>query len=410
MLGRYISDSFLQIMSQLFLFGIFAWMIYSSSKNKKKFIFLSLLFLLLSCISLYDIWLSLILSLIYLLLILKMTYSNERYIVLVCFLGYLSINKFDFFVHVNDETLSYMMLKIIFSGLYLFIYQLFIIITKRITSTRTLFIYQTLLFIICMISHLFVFMSNQTMIKEMREILYIPIFVVSLLYIIISILLISFIHQQETREIIRTQEIKNTALLNQYYSLREKYEDISILKHDIKSHLQSIYILNTQRKYDQIEEYLKKYLENIQEYSLYFHSSHPMFEIVVNEKYNEAKKLNVDFQIDYTDINFHFIDDRDIISIFANALGNALEANEEVMIQRFISMKVAKKGNYCVFQIKNPYQQIYNNYQFLSSTKKGHEGVGLISIQKVIKKYQGMITYETKNSIFILTIMIPFKQ
>lgn len=408
MLGLFISDDFLQMISQIFLFGIFCWMTFSYSKNKRMFALLSFVFLFASFMTIYNIQINLILSLIYLLSILYVARRNEIQFVLICFLGYMLINKLDLLIHINDETLSYMMLKIILSDLYLFIYQMFIIITKRITGTKTLFVYQIVLFIICMISNVLIFMNNQTMLKEAREILYIPILVISVLYVIVSELLISFVHRQELQELLKIQDIKNKALLQQYTSLKEKYEDISILKHDIKNHLQTISILNEQKKYNIIEDYLKKYLESIQEYSLYFHSSHSMFEIVINEKYSEAKKLNINFEIEYEDIDFRFIEDMDIVSIFANVLDNAIEANEDISKNRYVYIKVTNNSNYCVFQIENPYYELlYNSNYILKSTKRNHDGLGITSIRKAVEKYNGMVTYKTQNDTFKLTIMIP---
>jgi sensor histidine kinase regulating citrate/malate metabolism len=198
---------------------------------------------------------------------------------------------------------------------------------------------------------------------------------------------------------------------NQYRSLKAKYNDISILKHDIKNHLQTLYILADQKNIDKVKTYLEDHLNILEQYQLYFHSSHQLLEIIINEKHDEALKNNITFEIEYTDDNYSFIADIDMITIMANALDNAIEANIDIKENRYIKIYFFKKNNYLFIQIENPYNNtIKTHNEKILTTKQNHSGIGLSSIKKAVEKYNGILSYKYENNLFQLMMFIPFKQ
>lgn len=410
MIDRYISDTFLQTLSQIFLVGTFVWMIYPAIVKRKILITISIFYWLLSVCVNGNIYVDIFVTMIFFGLILKL--SERRYFVFLinCFIGFFLINYIVLYIHVHQETLFYMMLKLTMTDIYLFIYMIYMWIKNKEVLSR-LFIYQIFIFIICMCSQLLIVINNQQMVKSSREILYFPVFVISLLYVIVSILLYHFVKQQKLQEYFKMQELKNELKNKQYHSLKSKYEDMSILKHDIKNHLQTILILTKQNQYDLLNEYLETYLKDINEYSMFFKSSHLMLEIIINEKFNEAQKHNIHFYINYKECDLSFIEDMDIVTLFSNLLDNAIEANRELENDRYINIDILHKKNYLYLNFKNPFTNsiIYNN-ELLLSTKNNHLGMGLTSVKRVVEKYQGILNIKNENQMFNITIMIPFKQ
>lgn len=406
----YISDSFLQIVTQLFITSLFIWMIYQSvEENKKNILWLSAIFGVLTLIYVYDTFYSILFIIIYFCFIIVLNQRKQIGLILILFLGYYFINhRLPIFLPKGQETLYFVMLKLIASSCYFAIYQVYFQFTKYREKCKVLFIYQLLVFLTCIGTSLL--LLSQVTNDSIRVIVFTPVFVMSVAYAVLSILFYYFIDYQNMQEIKNIQDIKNNMINKQYSSLKQKYEDISILKHDIKNHLQTLLILS-EKDPQKVNEYLTRYLSQMNEYSLFFKSDDQMLEIVINEKYLESQEFGISFEIENDAIHMTFIDDLDIVTIFCNLLDNAIEANQTVTDKRYIKMKIYEKNHYVMIQVINPFSHeiIRKKDQFIS-TKDNHMGMGLRSVQKTIHKYCGILTCEDKNQEFKVTVFIPVKQ
>lgn len=147
MIDRYISDTFLQTLSQIFLVGTFVWMIYPAIVKRKILITISIFYWLLSVCVNGNIYVDIFVTMIFFGLILKL--SERRYFVFLinCFIGFFLINYIVLYIHVHQETLFYMMLKLTMTDIYLFIYMIYMWIKNKEVLSR-LFIYQIFIFIL----------------------------------------------------------------------------------------------------------------------------------------------------------------------------------------------------------------------------------------------------------------------
>lgn len=104
-----------------------------------------------------------------------------------------------------------------------------------------------------------------------------------------------------------------------------------------------------------------------------------------------------------------FMDETDITSIFANLMDNAIESCDEVTGKKVISIKMCRINDFLYIDLMNSFSGkiIQNNGKF-KSTKAGHKGYGMTSIQMAIEKYDGYMVTEQNDDIFISEIVIPF--
>ncbi len=102
----------------------------------------------------------------------------------------------------------------------------------------------------------------------------------------------------------------------------------------------------------------------------------------------------------------------DIYAIFGNALDNAIRAVMELedAMKRVISVKIVIQNSILMIQIQNYYSGKLRFEKGLPLTTKKDQrdhGYGMKSIQYTAEKYNGTITVNAENDIFMLQILIP---
>ncbi len=113
---------------------------------------------------------------------------------------------------------------------------------------------------------------------------------------------------------------------------------------------------------------------------------------------------------------FNFLTEREIYSLFGNALDNALEAVSKIEDpeKRMITLKSNSRGDLVVLQVENTYAGDMtlseNALPHTTKTGSGH-GFGLRSISRLAEKHGGSMSLRTENGVFKLSvIMSPEKR
>lgn len=137
-----------------------------------------------------------------------------------------------------------------------------------------------------------------------------------------------------------------------------------------------------------------------------------ILDILINEKYNECQKLEIDFISDIYNIEkLDFISSIDICTIFGNLLDNSIEACKKV---KYINKKIEIKGNivnnFFVLKIYNTKEgEIKKLDNRILTTKEDVEyhGIGLKSIKDIINKYNAKLSLKYDEFSFNVTIIFP---
>lgn len=103
------------------------------------------------------------------------------------------------------------------------------------------------------------------------------------------------------------------------------------------------------------------------------------------------------------------IDPTDLCVIFGNALDNAIEASEKIKssVNKAIQINCECNGGFMFLTITNPVCKdisIHNNSILTSKKDKNSHGFGLLSINQVIKKYEGSLSLSCVNKEFTISI------
>lgn len=222
-----------------------------------------------------------------------------------------------------------------------------------------------------------------------------------------------FYAKKENQILMLQQEQNKIKTDISYYEILEKQNaDLRIYAHDAKNHLTAIRNLNDN---PEIELYVSEMLNNLNEYSNVCHSGNKILDVIIDKYVTECSINNIKFHFDVRNNNLIGLEYHDTVSILGNLLDNAIEASVKSK-ERYISFETDFRNDYSVIIISNSCdtQPQFDDNNTLTTTKKNKllHGLGLRSVKKTIKKYEGdlAIEYNSDEKMFVVTIMLDLKK
>lgn len=203
------------------------------------------------------------------------------------------------------------------------------------------------------------------------------------------------------------QKEKTTA---EYYNLLiDQNENSRIVIHDIKRHLNAIKSIAGDNA---VTEYIDNFIEDFSVNKAVDYCNNPMVNSIVNRYKSLCDKLGVKINIDIRRTDFGFMSEPDITALLDNLLENAVEAAQNTD-NGFIDFSMfVRKNKYLSIRITN---SVKNNIAVkngrIESSKKSASihGIGLKSIQRVVKKYDGEINMSFNEDDMTFTSNVVFE-
>ena len=177
--------------------------------------------------------------------------------------------------------------------------------------------------------------------------------------------------------------------------------------HDLKHQITAI---RSEAGKARFNEYLDELEDSIDEYSTVIECGNQTVDIVLTEKNILCMSCGVKFSYMLDGSLFSFLSEREIYSLFGNALDNALEGTSRVRdaSNRMISLKSNVRGDLAVLQIENTYEgemRIVDGLPRTTKQQSGH-GFGLRSIQRIAEKHGGGMSVRAEGGIFKLSVFM----
>ncbi len=178
--------------------------------------------------------------------------------------------------------------------------------------------------------------------------------------------------------------------------------------HDLKHQIHAIRSEAGKARFD---EYLNELEDSINEYSTVIECGNQTVDIVLTEKNILCYSNQVKFSYMIDGSLFSFLTEREIYSLFGNALDNALEAVTKIgdPEQRMITLKSNARGGMVVLQVENTYtgDMSLDEDALPHTTKTGSgHGFGLRSIRRIAEKHGGTMTLRTDGGVFRMTVVM----
>lgn len=188
------------------------------------------------------------------------------------------------------------------------------------------------------------------------------------------------------------------------------YKEMNGWKHDFRNHISMILGLLEVSTKEDVVSYINEidnsittlhknvYIDNVGINSILISKMK-----IANEK---DIKVNLDFKIN-SDIKMSNVD---ICIILGNLLDNSIEACNFIEGYKFIDLKIVSENSRLVIKISNSTNGYVNevNGKFLTTKKNSMNGIGLIQVDNIVKKYKGYINRKHENKIFTTYMMIQY--
>ena len=194
------------------------------------------------------------------------------------------------------------------------------------------------------------------------------------------------------------------------------YGSIRKVRHEMKNHMANIKGLAGAGEYGEIEDYVRRMDETMQELEYKYVTGNAVTDVIINDKYRRAEKAGIRF-----DSDFQYggeIPVFDLGIILNNLLDNALEACEKLEPGKgFIRLTMKRKKQFVLLDVENSFDgavPVQAGGRFIPPTTKQstlpgiitEHGIGLENVRDVAERYLGGVNIKVKGDVFHVTVML----
>lgn len=234
----------------------------------------------------------------------------------------------------------------------------------------------------------------------------------SILAIAITIYIVIEMKKENEERIKEKQAYNRLETKNDYYEkVEESQNQIRRLYHDMNNHLYNIQMMN--KSSEDASDYIVSLQNELNEARKTRVSGNSLFDIIVDEKMNICKSKGIEFDIDIDSKNTGFIKNMDMSSILANILDNAIEACDKMTSnKKYIKLTSMWADDMfviiCENSKENEVKKIGDRF-ITDKLNKSEHGIGIKSVEKSVKNYDGNMMIFCDDNLFKVKIMIPKK-
>ncbi len=204
-------------------------------------------------------------------------------------------------------------------------------------------------------------------------------------------------NEDYTQMLIRLQKEIDTT---EYYKLlQENNEHQRILIHDIKNHFSTIMQLNAEGQSEQLSKYISEIIKEPVMNESVRKCNNELLNIILNRYNNICIERGIELRTDIRNNSINFLTNKEITSLFANLLDNALEAISDSSGSYIeINISTVNESSYTVINIINtcteaPHLDKHGNIITKKKDKHLH-GLGMKSILYVVSQHHGNLRTE----------------
>ena len=218
--------------------------------------------------------------------------------------------------------------------------------------------------------------------------------------VIVSIILFQKLVQcseeERKRVILENQMIQ---MQREIEEIQDIYADMRGLKHDMKSHLESITAVIKKISVNdskELDNYIGKMKATVNRLDFSYRTGNPITDVIIHQKKQETEKRNITFEVDFVYPDKQQIDVYDIGIVLNNALENAVEASSKLEGKKNIYLRSYMKGTLFFIEVENDFDgeiimDSETGMPISSKDNKRIHGIGIENIQRCAKKYMGDI-------------------
>lgn len=221
-----------------------------------------------------------------------------------------------------------------------------------------------------------------------------------------------FVEQVEEKRLLQQQ---NRYYVAQYLNTRKQWEKVQKMYHDMRN----IYILELgylkKKQYGLLQKHYESILGDLTCENTWIDTGNLGIDSILNYKREQAKEQGINIKT-YTRIMGKItIGDGDLSIVFGNLLDNAMEAVERLEEKdKEIKVSVKSDKTALLIHISNKYEgerkkDSRGNY-ITDKWEKDNHGIGLKTVNGIVKKYQGSMEVNETPEEFCVQIFMYMTQ
>ena len=174
-------------------------------------------------------------------------------------------------------------------------------------------------------------------------------------------------------------------------AINNAYTQQRALVHDFRNQLQTVQELLCGGRTEEARAYVQSLASAVSVSVIVVSTNNPFVDAVLNQKYHAAKRAGVTMMFQINNLADLPIEDKDIVTILANVLDNAIEAASQVKEgERFISVKFEKREEETLLSVRNTMRgtaHIVNNTVATTKDHSEEHGYDLPNVRRTLEKY-----------------------
>lgn len=200
-------------------------------------------------------------------------------------------------------------------------------------------------------------------------------------------------------------DVQNEMLERNYQQLSDFYTANAGLSHDMNHHLRSLYHMLQEGNPAQARRYIESLQNTLNFVEIERWTGIDVIDVILNEMKKKAEGKGICLDINAGVVSQDIgIEKKDMCSLFANLLENAVEAaKEEVMV----TIKYVHRM--LLVEVKNDYQvkPLIKDGRLMTRKENAlRHGLGTQNIERIVRKYDGTIEYKIQDHEFYAGIMM----
>ncbi len=218
---------------------------------------------------------------------------------------------------------------------------------------------------------------------------------------------------ERQKHFIEEQQVK--AMKKRLEEAENFYGSIRKVRHEMKNHMANIKGLAGAGEYGEIEDYVRRMDETMQELEYRYVTGNAVTDVIINDKCRRAEKAGIRFDADFRYGGEIPVFDMGII--LNNLLDNAIEACEKLEPGKgFIRLSLKRKKQFLILYVENSFDgavPVSKGSPLPPTTKQSilpgiitEHGIGLENVRDIAERYFGGVNIKVKGDVFHVTVML----
>lgn len=229
--------------------------------------------------------------------------------------------------------------------------------------------------------------------------------VIAILIFVMILWVKNRILQEENNTLVMEEQLQH----QKYCEMVEVMEQNRELIHDTKHHFLVIQEYLKNEEYENLQKYVKQISDEFQRTVPKVYTGIKILDFILEQKRVVAQKAGIRYEIDTMLLTGIPTTEQETCALFGNLLDNAIEACclVETTEEKWIEIQINQSNQLLSIEVLNTFEIPCIRKQGVFETIKEERsvhGYGIKSMRRIVDKYQGLITYEEKEEIFITKI------